>query len=109
MMRHYSEAAVERAMKVQDVMLRALAKKITWFQAAEILGVSDRHLRRWRDKYEQFGFHALFDGRRGRKSPRSVPVAVVEEVLRLYREHYFDFNVSHFHEKLQREHGIELS
>lgn len=109
MMRHYSEAAVERAMKVQDVMLRALAKKITWFQAAEILGVSDRHLRRWRDKYEQFGFHALFDGRRGRKSPRSVPVAVVEEVLRLYQEQYFDFNVAHFHEKLSTGHGIQLS
>lgn len=109
MMRHYSEAAVERAMKVQDVMLRALAKKITWFQAAEILGVSDRHLRRWRDKYEQFGFHALFDGRRGRKSPRSVPVVIVEEVLRLYQERYFDFNVKHFHEKLQSEHGLTLS
>jgi transposase len=108
-MRHYSEAAVERAMKVQDVMLRALAKKITWLQAAEILGVSDRHLRRWRDKYEQFGFHALFDGRRGRKSPRSVPVALVEEVLRLYQERYFDFNVKHFHEKLKREHAITLS
>ena len=35
-----SKAAVERAMKVQKVMLRALAKKITWFQAAEILGIS---------------------------------------------------------------------
>jgi transposase len=108
-MQHYSEAAVERAMKVQDVMLRALAKKISWFQAAEILGVTDRHLRRWRDKYEQFGFHALFDGRRGRKSPRSVPVAIVEEVLRLYQEHYFDFNVKHFHEKLTSMHGIALS
>src|SRR4051812_47549433 len=36
----YSEAAVERAMKVQEVILRAVAKKLTWIQAAEILGVS---------------------------------------------------------------------
>ena len=108
-MQHYSEAAVERAMKVQEVILRAVAKKITWIQAAEILGVSPRHMRRWKEKYERFGFHALFDGRRGKSSPRRMPSAVLEEVLRLYRERYFDLNVSHFHEKLTREHGFAVS
>ena len=38
----YSQAAVERAMKVQEVILRAMAKKITWWQAAEGIGISDR-------------------------------------------------------------------
>jgi transposase len=108
-MPYYSEAAVERAMKVQEVILRAVAKKITWIQAAEILGVSPRHMRRWKEKYEQFGFHALFDGRRGRASPRRVPSAVLEEVLRLYREQYFDLNVRHFHEKLTTQHGFSVS
>ena len=42
----YSKAAVERAMKVQEVILRAMAKKITWWQAAEIIGISDRQMRR---------------------------------------------------------------
>ena len=41
----YSKTAVERAMKVQEVILRAMAKKITWWQAAEIIGISDRHMR----------------------------------------------------------------
>ena len=36
-MKHYSQAAVERAMKRQEAILRAIAKKITWWQAAEIL------------------------------------------------------------------------
>jgi transposase len=108
-MTHYSEAAVERGMKVQEVILRAVAKKITWIQAAEILGVSPRHMRRWKEKYEQFGFHALFDGRRGKASPRRVPSAVLDEVLRLYREQYFDLNVRHFHEKLTQQHGLSVS
>jgi transposase len=108
-MQLYSEAAVERAMKVQEVILRAVAKKITWIQAAEILGVTPRHMRRWKEKYEQFGFHALFDGRRGKASPRRVPAAVLDEVLRLYRERYFDLNVRHFHEKLTSEHGFAVS
>ena len=108
-MPYYSEAAVERAMKVQEVILRAVAKKITWIQAAEILGVTPRHMRRWKEKYEQFGFHALFDGRRGKASPRRVPSTVLDEVLGLYRERYFDLNVSHFHEKLTAVHGIAVS
>ena len=39
---------VERAMKVQEVILRAMAKKISWWQAAEILGITDRQMRRLR-------------------------------------------------------------
>src|SRR5215469_3291017 len=105
----YPRAAMERAMKVQDVMLQAMAKKITWWQAAEILGISDRHMRRWRERYEQEGYNGLLDRRRGKPSTRRVPLATVEKVFALYREKYFDLNVQHFHEKLEAEHGISLS
>jgi hypothetical protein len=100
---------MERAMKIQEVLLRAMARKITWFQAAEILGFTDRHLRRIRERYEEFGYDGLFDRRRGQPSPKRVPLATVEAVLGLYREQYFDLNVSHFHEKLKAEHQIDLS
>jgi transposase len=86
-----------------------MAKKITWWQAAEIIGISDRQMRRWRERYEEFGYDGLFDRRRGQPSPKRVSLAVVEQVLGLYRERYFDLNVQHFHEKLQAEHGIQLS
>jgi len=105
----YRKAAVERAMKVQEVILRAMAKKITWWQAAEIIGLSDRSMRRWRERYEEFGYDGLFDRRQGKPSPKRVPVALVEEVLGLYRDRYFDLNVRHFHEKLHSEHAIKLS
>ena len=96
-------------MKIQEVILRAAAKKITWWQAAEIIGISDRSMRRWRERYEEFGVRGLFDRRRGKPSPKRVPLAVLERVLGLYRERYFDLNVRHFHEKLQSQHQIELS
>src|SRR5262244_3599627 len=105
----YSKTAMERAMKIQEVLLRAMAGKITWFQAAEILGFTDRHVRRIRERYEEFGYDGLFDRRRGKPSPKRVPLATVETVLGLYREKYFDLNVRHFHEKLKGEHQIELS
>jgi len=108
-MKQLSAAAVERAMKLQDVMLRAMAKRITWFQAAEILGISCRQMQRWKTRFRLEGYEGLFDRRRGIPSPKRVPLKTVEEVLRLYQEQYFDFNVRHFHEKLSSEHNIQLS
>jgi len=108
-MKQLSAIAVERAMKLQDVMLRAMAKRITWFQAAEILGISCRQMQRWKTRFEHEGYEGLFDRRRGIPSPKRVPLETVETVLRLYQEQYFDFNVRHFHEKLNSEHNIQLS
>jgi hypothetical protein len=56
-------STVERAMKIQEVILRAMAQRINWWQAAEIIGISDRSLRR------------------GKPSPKRVPLKQVEEVL----------------------------
>jgi transposase len=108
-MKRSTEAAWERAMKIQEVMLRAMAKRIAWWQAAEIIGISCRQMRRWRLRYEENGYDGLRDRRRGRASEKRVALEQVEEVLRLYQEQYFDFNVRHFHEKLLAEHQIKLS
>ncbi len=105
----YPSSAMERAMKVQEVILRAVDGRLKWYQAAEILGISDRQMRRWRRRYEQRGYDGLFDRRRQQPSPKRVPLEVVRQVLTLYRERYFDYNVLHFHEKLQGEHKIGLS
>ena len=53
-------------MKLQDVLLKAMAKKITWWEAAEIIGVSDRTMRRWRERFEQEGYSGLADRRKGK-------------------------------------------
>jgi transposase len=100
---------MERMMKLQDVLLKAMAKKITWWTAAEIIGVSDRTMRRWRERLEQEGYKGLADRRKGKASFRRVPLKTVEEVLGLYQQRYYDLNVRHFQEKLREQHDIELS
>ena len=105
----YPRTAAERAMKLQEVLLRATAGKIKWWQAAELIGISERQMRRWRKRLEEQGYKGLLDRRRGRPSHRRVPKAKAEEVLSLYRDQYFDLNVRHFHEKLLEEHQIGLS
>ena len=105
----YSTAEMERVMKVQDVLLKAMAKKITWWAAAEILGVTDRTMRRWRERLATDGYGGLADRRKGKPSAQRIPLATVETVLGLYRETYYDLNIRHFHEKLREEHAIQLS
>ena len=51
----YSSAAWERAMRMQDVILRAMSGEISWFVAADILQMTPRNLRRWRERYERWG------------------------------------------------------
>jgi hypothetical protein len=100
---------MERMMKVQDVLLKAMARKITRWAAAEILGVTDRTMRRWRERLEKDGYAGLADRRKGKPSAQRIPLATVEKVLSLYKEMYYDLNIRHFHEKLRDEHTIHQS
>jgi transposase len=105
----FSEAAWERAMEMREVILKAVSGEIHWFRAAEILGMSARTLRRWRERHERLGYKGLFDLRRRKPSPRRVPLREVERIVRLYRESHAGWNVRHFHSWLRREHGVKQS
>jgi hypothetical protein len=84
----YTQAAVERAVKVHEVLLQALNGRQPWIQVAEVLGVSARTVRRLRWRYEKYGFSGLYDHRHHTPSPRAVPVAEVQRLLALYRDRY---------------------
>jgi transposase len=90
-------------------MLRAASGKISWLQAADIIGMHARSLRRWRERLERDGYDGLLDRRRQTPSPRRADWGEVQRILRLYRERYREFNVRHFHEIACREHGVTLS
>jgi transposase len=105
----YPDAAWERAMTVQEVILKALSGQLHWFRAADILGWSPRTLRRWRERYETHGYVGLVDKRLHRPSVRRVAAPEVERLLRLYRERYSGFNVRHFHQIVCRDHGVRVS
>src|SRR5215813_6953205 len=81
-------AAVERAMKIQEVIMRALSGAITWLQAADILGRDPRSVRRWHARFETGGAIALYDRRCLRPSRRKAPAVEVQRILRLYRERF---------------------
>ena len=73
--------AVERAMKVKDVLVRVISGEYTLWQGAEILGMTPRSLRRWRVRMEEHGYTGLIDMRRGVPSPRRAPVVEVQRIV----------------------------
>src|SRR5438132_11999584 len=96
----YPVRALERAMKISEVITRAISGKINWIQAAEILGMSERQLRRRRRNCDKYGDGGLFDRRSRRPSPTRAPMADVERVLRLEREKCLHMNIKHFLAKM---------
>ena len=71
--------------------------------------MSERTVRRWRDRYEADGAEGLYDRRLGRLSARRAPLDEVARVLALFDTRYWDFTAKHFHEKLVAAHGCERS
>jgi transposase len=96
-----------RRMRFEDVLCRTERSELSQMEAAEVLGVSERTFRRWRNRYREEGPSGLAD-RRLRPSLRRAPVAEIERMLGLYCDLYRGFTVKHFHEQLGKRHNYTL-
>ena len=97
-----------RIVRITEALGRYRSGTLSCLEAAEVLGMSERHFRRLRDRYEAEGAEGLVDRRLGRASARRAPVDRIAWVLDLYRTRYWDFTAKHFHEHLVRDHGFTL-
>jgi hypothetical protein len=88
--------------------VRAIAKQITWIQAAWICGITDRHMRRLKQRYERWGYDGLVDQRGGKPRRKRIALETIEKICALKRQRYADFSVQHFWEKVREEHHIEI-
>jgi transposase len=77
-------------------------------EAAEMLGISERTFRRWRDRLRDEGPVGLRDRRIGKPSSRKAAVEEIQRMLGLYEERYSGFTVKHFHEQLQKRRNYKL-
>jgi transposase len=95
-------------MRFEELLERWEKGSLSHAEAASALGVSERTLRRWRERYEEEGAEGLIDRRVGQPSPRRAPEDELERMRALYQQHYQGFTIKHFHEKLERRHGYKL-
>lgn len=97
-----------RRMRFEALLDRHERGELNQMEAAEMLGVSERTFRRWRDRLRDEGPDGLADRRIGRPSSRRAAEDEILRMLGLYREHYADFTVKHFHEQLLKRHEYKL-
>jgi transposase len=90
-----------RMLKFRDVLSRWERRELSMMEAGELLGMSERQFRRYRERFEDEGEAGLADRRLGKPSPKRIEAAEVVRMLELYRTVYRDWNVKHFHE-----HGV---
>ena len=95
-----------RMARIVDAIGGYHRRELSCLEAAELLGMSERHFRRLRDRYDAEGAEGIIDRRRGRASTRRAPVDRIEWVLEQYRTRYSDFTIKHFHEELEKQ-GFE--
>jgi transposase len=95
-----------RMQKFRDVLSRWELGDLSMLEAGELLGVSERQFRRYRDRYEAEGLEGLVDRRLGKPSPKRVPSRDAQLMLELYGGAYRGWNVKHFHERLVGDHGF---
>lgn len=93
--------------RIVETLGRYRDGRLSCMEAAEVLGISERHFRRLRDRYEADGAEGLIDRRRGRAAGRAAPVDRIEWMLEEYRTRYFDFTAKHFHERIRLEAKFE--
>jgi helix-turn-helix protein len=93
-----------RMQKFRDVLSRWERRELSMMEAGELLGMSERQFRRYRERFEEEGDAGLVDRRLGRPSPRRIKADEIERMLELYRTTYRGWNVKHFHEHGVRDH-----
>jgi len=81
--------------KFRGVLSRWERKELSGLEASELLGISERQFRRYRDRYEEEGLAGLADKRLGKASARRVPVDEIAWMLDQYRSQYWGWNVKH--------------
>ena len=95
-------------MRFEELLERWESGRLSHAEAASALGISERTLRRWRERYEEDGADGLVDRRVGQPSPKRAPEDELERMRALYQQHYQGFTIKHFHEKLAKRHGYKL-
>src|SRR3972149_1406404 len=99
----------QREFKRWHLMELVEVGKITLREAGEKIGVSYRQAKRIGRAIRERGIRGLVHGNRGRPSNNRLKESLREKVLKLSREVYWDFNDTHFTEKLRECEGIDLN
>ena len=93
----------------KEIMQRLEEKRMRQSEAAEMLGVSERHVRRLLVAYRQQGASGLISKRRGQPSNNQITAKNKQKAVDLLHSQYADFGPTLACEKLAERHSLKLS
>ncbi len=94
-----------RKMHFEEILSIKAEKHLTFADAARMLGVSERTLRRYRVNYDEHGLDGLMDKRLSQVSARKAPVDEVLALVERYNCRHLGWNVQHFFSWYKRDGG----
>ena len=92
-----------------EIMQRLRDKRLKQFEAARMLGISVRQVKRLFRAFKAHGAVGLVSQRRGRPSNNRLDPGIMQKAIDLIYERYQDFGPTLAHEKLTEMHGLKLS
>jgi len=97
----------QKEIKKYDIIKKLINKELNGGEAAELLNLTSRHVRRLKKKVRQHGIKGLIHGNRDETGNRNMPDKERKTIIALLREHYHDFGPLLASEKLDERHNIK--
>jgi hypothetical protein len=93
--------------KKYDIIKKVINKELNGGEAAGLLNLTTRHIRRLKKRVKQKGIKGLIHGSRGKPGNRGIPDDEKQKIIALLHKHYSDFGPLLASEKLAERHGIK--
>src|SRR4030042_6580739 len=97
----------QKEIKKYDVIRKLISTEVNGTEAAKLLDLTVRHIRRLKKRVKENGIKGLIHGSRGKTGNRSIPGKERQKIIALLREHYHDFGPLLASEKLEERHKIK--
>lgn len=91
------------------IIERCMSGQLSSKKAGEIIGLSDRQIRRIKNKLRTEGVQGIVHRSRGKPSNRELSSSLKKYAVKLVKEKYIDFKPTLANEKLREIHGIRMS
>ncbi len=106
------EGNITLTMKEQrknDIIIKLIDKQITISKTSQLLGLSERQIKRIKKNYLQDGIKSIIHKSKGKKTNRGYTDKFKTKILNLYKSKYLDWNFYHFNDTLEDYHNIKVS
>lgn len=97
----------QKEVKKYDIIKKIINKELNGSEAAELLNLTVRHIRRLKRKIIKNGINGLVHGNRGKSGNRKIPNEERQKIIELLHKNYSDFGPTLATEKLKERHKIE--